>query len=703
MSAKPLKPMSPQDLLSTIQTYLSDGMDSQQSTLTNQVSKSIKYYYGEKLGNEVKGKSAVVSKDVADAVDWLMPSLMRVFAGDKSVVSFIPNKEADVKIAKQAEEYVNYLYNVQNEGFINTYSVIQDALLAKNGIMKHYYKESIELEFDSFTGLSKEDVEVILLEENAQLSAMSDPDPMGLYDVEISRETVTKKLVVEAVPPEEFIIDTWSAALEDSSFHGHRRNVTRSELVALGFDKDLVQSMSASTQSGLNNGNGSSITRARNEYDNAQFVTGHQSIENSQESVQVLEGIILVDFDGDGIAERRRVVVADDKLLVNERYDEPLFTDFRSHIVAHKFYGLSMYDQLKDIQKIKTTLLRNILDNMYTLNNGRFEVIDGQVNMDDLLNNTLGGVVRTKMAGAIKQLDTPALPMHNFTMLDYLDTLKDNRTGLSKTTRGMNDNVLHSNQAASSVADVMSAAEQKQELIARILGHSFAKLFSNIYKLTLLHVDSEEVFQVRGEYVTVNPSNWRKDYIVRPIAGIGNDRTAEKVMNAQMMMNLANSFKASGGENVIYDWDSIYEMTMEVTENAGFLNPYKFWRDPSRPEGKAAQEEFKQRSQQPSPTDQLAMAEVEKIKGELQIDAQKIQADAQKSQGELEIRLREVAVKERQLDIKEQELEIAMYEAELKHASVIGELALEQQQGRAVTIGDGQAPNLTDGDLPSFS
>lgn len=699
--AKALKPMTEADLLATIDSYTHDGMDYQQSTLSTQISKSIKYYYGEKLGNEVKGKSSVVSKDVADAVDWLMPSLMRIFSGDKSVVAFIPSKEEDKEIAKQAEEYVNYLYNVQNDGFLNTYSVIQDTLLAKNGILKHYYKEQIELEFDSYSGLSQDQLEVLLLEEGVELSAMSEVDTDGLVEVELSRKKINKTLCIECVPPEEFIIDTWSATLEEASFHGHRRNVKRTELVQYGFDKDLVQTLSPAPSEGLASGNGASVTRARNEYDRAQFTNGQSPQEGSQEDVVVLEGIIKVDFDGDGIAERRRVVVADNKLLINERYDEPLFTDFRSHIIAHKFYGLSMYDQLKDIQKIKTTLIRNILDNMYTLNNGRYEVVDGQVNMDDLLYNQLGGVVRTKMAGAIKQLDTPALPVQNFTMLEYLDTLKDNRTGLSKTSRGMNDNILHSNQAASSVADVMSAAEQKQELIARVLAHSFSKLYSNLYKLTLLHVDSEEIFHVRGEYVTVNPANWRKDYTVRPVAGIGNGRTAEKVMNAQMLMNMLQSFKAGGGENIIYDWDSLYEMTMEVTENAGFINPYRFWKNPSRPEGLQAQEDLKKRQSQPSPEDQKIFAEIEEKKGKLQLDNKEIDTDKEIKLRELAVREREAAVKERELDFEERKINIEEYKAQIQHASVVGELHLERTQHRQASIGDGQVPNVSDGDLPN--
>jgi len=695
--ADELKPMTEEDLLTVIDSYVTEGLDYQQSKLSGQIEKSIKYYYGEPLGNEIQGRSSVVSKDVADAVDWLMPSLMRIFAGGKEVVQFVPETKDDIEVAKQAQDYCNYLYNVKNDGFLNTYSVIQDSLLAKNGIMKHYYQEKIKVEFDSFSGLSQDQIALILLEDGVELLAQT-ALPEGTYDIEISRQVVCKELMVEAIPPEEFIIDTWSATVDEASFVGHRRLVSRSELVSMGYDAEMVQGLDATNTTWLSGGNGNSITRARNSYDNAQFQgTGTVSWpqEDSQEKVEVIEGVTLVDFDGDGIAERRRVVVADGNLLLNERYDEPLFTDFRTHIIAHKFYGLSMYDQLKDIQKIKTSLLRNLLDNMYTMNNGRYEVLEGQVNMDDLLNNRLGGVIRTKMAGAIKQLDTPALPTENFTMLEYLDTLKDNRTGISKTTRGMDSSILHSNQAGSAVADVMSAAEQKQELIARVLAHSFSKLFRNIYKLTLLHQDQEVMFQVRGDFVTTNPTHWRKDYRITPVAGIGDGKVAEKVMASQMMLNLTTSLAQQGMEGILFDYETVYNSLVAITKNSGFDEPHLFWLNPNSPESKQAQAALEQKRAQPTPEQIKLQLEQQK----LELEAKKAQEEAAIKREEIAVRNREAAVKERELDIDQQKVDIDRAEYELKYATNIAELQMELEQGRRVSIGDTNVPNPRDGDL----
>jgi|TARA_B110000908_G_C10266685_1_gene464690 hypothetical protein len=698
-ASKPLTPMSDSQLLTIAESYVSDGLDFQQSKLSSQMADSLRYYYGDKLGNEVKGRSQVVSKDVADAVDWIMPSLMRIFGDTEKVVEFCPRNEEDKKIAKQAQEYVNYLYTQRNNGFMNTYSVIQDALLAKNGIMKHYYKEIKEPEFTSYEGVNREQLEILLLEEGTELMAMTELPDQEFFDVEISKMTVTKKLCIEAIPPEEFVIDTWSDTIEEASFVGHRRMVTRSELVASGFDQEIIYGLQETGNSALRGGNSSAVVRARNSYDQAQNTGTSTTKEISQEQVIVTEGIIRADYDGDGIAEKRRVVFAQNTLLVNERFDEPLFTDFRVHVMAHKFYGLSMYDQLRDVQRIKTTLQRNILDNMYTLNNGRYEVVDGQVNMDDLLNNRLGGVVRTKMAGAIRQLDTPALPVQNFTMLDYLDRLKDSRTGVSNTTRGMNDSVLHSNQAASAVADVMSAAEQKQELIARVLANSFTKLFKNIYKLTMIHQDQEEIFMVRGEYVTVNPSHWRKDYDVLVKAGIGDGKTAEKIMNAQMMTNLMSQLKGQGLEDIIFNEESVYNLLTEITKNAGYEDPHKYWLDPTTPERKELKAQKAQAAQQPSVADQLTLAEAADIPAKRQQEAQSMQMEMEAKLRELEVRDREASVKERELDLKQQEIDIKDYEAKLKHGATAAEIQLEMEQGRGVKIGDRKAPNVTDGNI----
>ena len=697
-SQEVLEPMSESELLGVVNGYVSDGMDFQQSKLSDQISKSIRYYYGEALGNEVKGRSQVVSKDVADAVDWIMPSLMRIFAGDNDVVSFVPKNESDVDIAKQAHDYVNYLYNTKNNGFVNTYTVIQDSLLAKNGVMKHYYKESIEVSFDNYTGLSLQALEILLLEEGSELAAKTDNED-GSFDVKISKQETSRNLVIEPIPPEEFIIDTWSASINDATFVGHKRGIKRSDLIASGFDPDLVSDLNADGNSALRGGNGNAILRARHSLDDAQRNSFSTPEDSSQEEILVTEGIVQVDFDGDGIAERRRIIFTEDTILLNEEFDEPMFTDFRSHIIGHKFYGLSMYDQLKDIQKLKTTLMRNILDNMYTLNNGRFEVIDGQVNMDDLLHNKLGGVVRTKMAGALKQLDTPAMPVQNFTMLDYLDKIKDGRAGVSDTTKGMDGSVLHSNQASGAVSQLMSAAEQKQELIARILANSFAELFSNIYKLTVLHQDEEEVFQVSGNFVTVNPANWRKNYDVRPVAGIGNNRSTEKEMAAQKMMQLQQMIVSNGGMDILTDWDKTYNVLTTLTKQSGFIDSHNYWINPQNPKSQQKIKEMEEAAKKPSPEEIRAQAEMQAMQARVQIEQAKTQADIQNDQQELALKQRELAVKERELDLKQQEIDIDRYEAEVKHAALVAETALEQQRGSAVSLGDQQIPNISDGDL----
>jgi hypothetical protein len=696
--------MSESELLTIINSYVADGMEYQQSKLSEQIALSHKYYYGDPLGNEVIGRSSVVSKDVADAVDWIMPSLMRIFAGGKDVVDFIPETKDEVEVARQARDYVNYVYKSENEGFVNTYSVIQDALLAKNGIMKHYAEEKIELEFDNFEGLSAEQVELVLLDEGVELTAMTQlKEGVDLYDIEVSRQTTCKQIKVEAIPPEEFIIDTWSASIDEASFVGHRRLVSRSELVASGFDAELVYDLTPTSPTNLGTNNSSRVTRARNANDQAQFSDNFGSPqEASQEQLLVTEAIIKVDFDGDGLAERRRIVEVDGNILVNEKFSEPLFTDFRAHMIAHKFYGMSMYDQLKDIQKIKTTLLRNLLDNMYTLNNGRYEVIDGQVNMDDLLNNRLGGVVRTKMAGAIKQLDTPALPAQNFQMLQYLDTLKDNRTGVSNTTKGMQEGVLHSNQAGSAVADVMAAAEQKQELIARVLAHSFAKMFSNIYKLLMVHQDHDKVFNIRGEYVTTNPAKWRKSYRITPVPGIGDGKTAEKMMASQQMLNIVTMLGQAGAEGIIYDWNTVYDLLLELTQNSGFDEPQRFWLNPRTPEGQAAITRLQEMKSQPSADDLKKQAETQEIGQRVQLDAQQMKAEYEMKMAEMDVRRREAAVKEREVDLEQQKIELKRYEIEVKHAATVAEIQLEMSQGRPVGIGDRQIPNSTDGNIPSL-
>lgn len=674
------------ELTSIVSSYINQSTAFQETELSNQIADSLKYYYGQPLGNEVEGNSTVVSRDVADAVDWIMPSLMNIFGNGEKTVEFEPQGANDAEEAKQATEYINYLFNSRCNGFSITYQWFKDALLCKNGILKHYWEERDEPEFDYYTGLDQEALELLLADEGVDILEKS-VEIDGTFSVKISKIKKKGSIKIENVPPEEFLINTEAKSIEDADFVAHARNVTLSDLVGLGFTDDDLEGVSFNDS---NFGNQDVIYQARHSIDSTDQLINSSQLNEAVRKVKLYECYVKVDVDGDGLAELRRILYVDNKILSNEEWDLVPFSAITPNIISHKFYGLSLYDQLKEIQDIKTTLLRNLLDNMYRINNGRFAVLDGQVNLRDLLRSRSGGVVREKVSGAVRALDTPKLPTESFQMLSYLDTLAENRSGASSRTNGLDDNVLHSNQASSAVNQIMTAAQQKQKLIARVFAETGMKsLFSNLYALVTKHQDREDVYRLRDKFVTVNPASWRTKYNVIVIADVGNDNKDQKLLHLQRMWEMTQTVLNSGGMNILTNYDKIYNLLTEATKNAGFRNYNDFWSDPATPEGKQAIEALKQAQSKPSPDEIKANAEAQSKQAKAQIDGQELQMKGNTSMRELELREREVAVKERELSLKEEEISLARSRLELDTYGKVADATLEKELNRPVAIGSG--------------
>lgn len=678
--------MDESELISIVGSYVAQSSAYQETEVNKQMAEGLKYYYGQPLGNEVEGGSTVVSKDVSDAVDWIMPSLMNIFGNGEKVVEYEPQGPEDAEEAAQATEYVNYIYNTRCDGFSITYQWFKDALICKNGIVKHYWEETEEPQFDYYAGLDEEALELLLADEGIDLLEKSEAMD-GTFDVKVSKIVTKGEIKIENVPPEEFLINNEAKSIKDAEFVAHRRQVTPSDLRKIGIPEEDIEMLNFSDE---NWGVQEQVYTARHSIDSTDQLINSSAINQEQRKIWLYECYIMIDYDGDGISELRRILYADNKILTNEEWDMKPFSALTPNIISHKFYGLSLYDQLKDLQEIKTTLLRNLLDNMYRINNGRYAVLDGQVNMRDLLRSRSGGVVREKVSGAVRPLETPKLPAESFQMLGYLDTLVENRSGASSRTNGMDDNVLHSNQASSAVNQIMTAAQQKQKLIARVFAETGVKqLFSNLYSLITKYQDKEDVYRLRNKFVKVNPASWRTKHNVIVMTGIGNDNKDQQLLHLQRMWEMTQGIINSGGMNILTDYEKLYNLLVETTKNAGYRNYDDFWKDPTTPEAQQAIKALMEAQSKPSPDEIKANAEAQSKQAKSQNDARSLQVDAEARMRELEIREREVAVKERELSIKEEEMEIARGQLQVDTYAKVADATLEKEQGRPVAIGNG--------------
>ena len=636
-----------EELLARIQSEITDALG-YSDTISEQRTKSMDYYYGLPFGNEVDGRSQYVDSSVMDTIEWIKPSLMRVFASGEEMVRFNPIGPEDVESAEQATDYVNYIFTRDNNGWEILYTWFTDALLQKNGIVKCWWDETEEWNREEYNNLEEMEFTVLLEDDDVEVLEHTAYEENGgtYHDVVISRRAGKGRVKIENVTPDEFLIARESKSIEDANFVCQRVLKTVSELREMGYDFDVDE-----LGSGDDMVEYSSERLSRFAYDDSARYEGFGD-SNPEEALRTFwlhESFIRTDYDGDGIAELRKVCSVGDKVLANEPIDRIPFVSITPVKIPHKFFGLSIADLVLDIQLIKSTLMRNLMDNMYSQNFGRYAVLEGQANLDDLLTQRPGGVVRVKSPNAIMPLATPQLEQSSFEMMGYLDQLRESRSGVNKYSQGLNDNALTSHTTATAVNATMTAAQSRIELIARQFAETGVKeLMKNIYELVLKNQDKERVISLRNKWIPVRPDMWKEEYDCSVSVGIGNGNRDQQLMHLTTMLSFAGD-AMRGGLKIVNE-KNMYNMGAALVKNMGFQNVDDFLTDPDTV------------PPQPDPKEQLEQAEMQLKHKELEIKAADIQIKQQKLQQE--------AAK----DSVDTQLKVA-------------ELNLEAQQGRAVAIG----------------
>ncbi len=621
-------------------------------TINEQRELALEYYYGLPLGNEVEGRSQYVDSSVMDTVEWIKPSLMRVFASGEEMVKFNPVGPEDVETADQATDYVNYIFTKDNPGWEILYSWFTDALLQKNGIVKCWWDEYEDWNREEYNALDDQEFNALIMSPSVEVVEHTPhSDEYGAkHDVVISRKAYVGKVKIENVPPEEFLISREAKTIEDARFTCHRVLKTLSELRLMYPDEELDPSE-------LGSGEEDSLAwqedLARFQYDETLGLPWNQgpitSEDKSLTTYWLHESFMRIDYDGDGIAELRKICSVGQKVLANEEIDRIPFISITPIKIPHKFFGLSIADLVLDIQKIKSILMRNLMDNMYNQNFGRYAVLEGQANLDDLLTQRPGGVVRVKSPNAIMPLATPQLEQSSFSMLEYLDNLREARSGVNKYSQGLNENALTSHTTATAVAATMTAAQSRVELIARCFAETGVKeLMRNIYELVLKNQDHQRVVMLRNKWVPVRPDMWRDKMDCTVSVGIGNGNRDQQLMHLTTMLQFAGD--AMRGGLSIVNQKNLYNMGAALIKNMGFQNVDDFLTDPDSV------------PPQPDPKEQMEQAELQLKQKELEIKAADIQVKVQKM---------------------EQEAAKDAVDAQLK----VAELNLEATQNRAVAIG----------------
>ena len=644
--------MSDDEFEGIVSSEVQDAIDYIDNSIASDRNLASEYYRGEPFGDEEEGRSQVISMDVRDTVQAILPSLMKVFTTGEKVVEFMPRGPEDVATAEQATDYVNYVFQQDNPGFQIMYSAFKDALIRKNGFVKWYWDESVHVVTESYTELSEDALTMLLSEEDVEASAITEKpvgepimvapeviDPMtGMllqeaqyeqpmkYDLELKRRTTRGQIRVESLPPEEFLIDRRAKSIDEATCVAHRRMATVSDMVAMGYDFDLA----------LENAGEDFQFDTNSEYYNRNPVAtlkNYVAKDDSQKRVLYIEAYIKVDYDGDGIAELRRVCMMGDahKVVRNEPWDHVPFASACPDPEPHTFFGLSMADITMDIQKIKSHILRNQLDSLAQSIHPRTAIVEGQVNLEDVLNSEVGGIIRQRAPGMVQELTTPFVGQAAFPMMAYMDEVKQSRTGINRAAAGLDADALQSTTRAA-VAATVSAARQHIELIARIFAETMMKpLFKGLLRLTVLHQDEPRMVRLRGEFVQVDPRAWQAGFDVMVNVGLGGVEDDAKIaLLTSVLERQENIISNFGLDNPLVSLSQYRNTLARVLETAGIKDIESYFMDPAGPIAQQIAAAAAQKPKRPDPAELLAQTEIQKAQAEMQADMMRLQLEREK-------------------------------------------------------------------------
>lgn len=645
-------------------------------------------YLGNKTGefSAIPNQSSVVSTDIADVVEADMPSLARIFLGSGDVVTFTPNTESEVEIqeAEEKTKYVNWIVRSQPESFSIIHNWLKDAEIQKNGVVKYFIEEQKDVEVVEYEGVDAEEVQAIIeslkgskvdkvkveVSEQEEVEVMgATPNDAATFDIKFRVTTEKQKVCIINVPPELFLITRNARSLDDAELVGDRVRKTRGELLSEGFDRELIEQLSTIDEEDHRNSN---LDTIRNEdQGGANFDT---NINNwASETVEISDLYVKIDFDGDGIAERRHVMLSGNKVLVNEYFNHVPYASLSAVLMPHKAIGRSRAEITYPYQLQKTALQRGINDNIYMVNNPR-NVVHPDVDLDDMLTVRTNGIIRLEEdtqilpGNAVFPLSIPYIGQQALQVIQYVDSTRAQTTGSLMSNQGLEADKLNQ-ETATRFNGVKDSSDAKIELIARNYGETgFRKLYEGIAWLVSRYQNTETEFRVLGKALTVNPKAWKYAHHVQSNVGLGAGDNEKSLETLQGIYGIQQSLIQQG--STLADEKDVYNTLSRIVEGAGFPRVNEFFNDPEEDtETLKAENEILNKMvvqlQEQAQMMQNPLAEAEQIKQEAflvkaQSDAQikvaqlqsdneqfqaKLMADMKKANEDLALKLTELELK----------------------------------------------------------
>lgn len=659
--------MSDKELLDIVNSAFDSSMGVEGGDIATERASAWDFYHSKLLGNEVDWESKVVTSEVAEVVDGIMPSLMRIFTSAENLIEFEPVGEEDIEAAEQESDYVNYVFFKKNPAFMILYNWSFDGLVGKNGIVKAYWEESNAATREPYKGLNDDELALLLGDDELELLELEQrqeefetelgPVQATVHDAVFQRTAKSGSARVENVPPEEYRISSDASALDPckAEMVGHERSVKRYKLLELGYERDQIETLPA-----LHEMNLSQEQRARKDrLDERKNITRDKWADD----ILVREGYQRVDYERNGKSELRRVVIAGNELLENEACDRQPFHVWSPCPMPHKHFGTCPAEKVMDLQAISSTLLRQVLNNLYHTNNPMsaiYEQAIGDHTLDDLMDRRIGGNVRftRPVSEAFAPMAVPFTAASTFPMLEYFEKKVRDRTGVHSDSEGLTPEALKNIQTTV-LAQAHDISRMKVEMIARIFAETGLKsLFLHIHELLLKHQNKGEMVQLRGKWVEVDPREWRTRLNMTPRIGLGIGTREQNLVHMTSIWDKQRDIVGAGGFGTIITAENVYNSAAEFVKIANFKNPERFFtlvdqlpQQEDDPKAELAQMQLQIAARQQELDAARLDLDTQKVLLQNQREIEKISLQAKESQQNLSIEMEKIANKLTELEL----------------------------------------------------
>jgi len=671
-----------------VQSIVKDALDSAISFVESEIAeeriKSQRYFEGETDIGQEDGRSKIVATKVRDTIRAIKPSLMRVFLSSENPVEYVPTSQEDVVGAEQATKFAHWKFQ-QLDGYRLLNDAIHDALVKKTGVIKIWWEDSTEAEIHSYTNVTEEEMmaivnedDVTVLEHTAEIememNELGIEVEVPMHSLKVSYEKKTGSLQMESVPPEEFIVDRNAKSVSDAHIVAHRTEMRVSDLVQMGYDFEEISQLS-----GLSSDDTYTDSEAFERKGYEQDEEAHNA-DPSMKKVSVTEAYMKIDKEGTGIAMMYKLLLAggDDKLLECEPYGEVPFAVFEVDPEPHTFFGRSVADLLMNDQDSSTAMLRGMMDNVALTNSPRQGYVQGQVNVDDLMNNEIGGLVRMKSPQALVDIATPFVAGQVLTAMQYMDDAVEAKSGVSRASMGLDPDALQNTSATAARLQAQQGSAQIEVMARNIAEGGMKRLFKLMLHLMVENSCEETMMRLHGQFQPVDPRIWNTDMDMSVNVGVGTGQEGERhaalTQALQMQMQIWSQY---GNGNGLVTMTGIRNTLGDMLALQGVRNIDRYF-NPMTPEmeQQLIQQQQEMAAQSPEITEAEALVQAEQYKADkaAEMNMIKLQIDAQKA----------LAVDDRERDKLDQDLIIKAAEILGNYGTKVDveQIKAAQQQAR---------------------